>query len=101
MGTALGSMTAIREFCRSVGIQSSEASVMSLIVHYNFPAVKIMGQWNSNGDLILEWHRKIIAGESTVQEAEEPVGAAVVKTVSTSKTPRKPLKTHQKHPENP
>ena len=66
--TALGGMTAIRDYCRILGLQCSEASIISLIKACGFPARKLGGQWLSDKVLIKTW----IVG--FISEAEEPEG---------------------------
>lgn len=61
--TALGGMTAIREYCRTLGMQSSETSVIQFIVSYEFPARKLNGQWMSDKDEINDWYKRFIRGE--------------------------------------
>lgn len=61
--TALSGMTAIRDFCRSIGLASSEASVIQMIKECGFPAKKLGGIWESDRDIIKEWRRKYISGE--------------------------------------
>ena len=60
---ALSGMTAIREFCRSINLASSEASVIYMIVSCSFPARKIGGIWESDREMIIEWRKKYINGE--------------------------------------
>ncbi|MCK9519560.1 MAG: hypothetical protein M0R74_11135 [Dehalococcoidia bacterium] len=60
---ALSGMTAIREFCRSINLASSEASVINMIVSCGFPAKKIGGIWESDKEMIVEWRKKYINGE--------------------------------------
>ena len=100
MGTALGGMTAIREFCRGIGMQSSESTVISFIVCLKFPAKKLGGQWSSDTDLILEWHKKYLRGEIMVDDIKTPaperLSVRQSKPVSTLKTHKKPSKTPQK-----
>jgi len=61
--TALGGMTAIREYCRILGVQSSEASVMHFIICCEFPARKLNGQWISDKEEICFWYKRFIRGE--------------------------------------
>lgn len=61
--TALSGMTAIRDFCRSIGLASSEASVIQMIKECGFPAKKLGGIWESDRDIIKEWRRKYISGD--------------------------------------
>lgn len=66
--TALGGMTAIRDYCRILGLQCSEASIISLIKECGFPARKLGGQWLSDKLLIKSWIVWFIS------EAKEPEG---------------------------
>ncbi len=72
--TVLSGTTAIREFCRTLGIQSSEASVMYFIVCCEFPARKLNGQWVSDKEEIRTWWKRFIRGEINVKEKEEAIG---------------------------
>lgn len=75
--TALSGMTAIRDFCRSINLASSEASVISMIIQCGFPARKIGGIWESDKEKIVEWRKKYVSGEveekpPTVQPEKKP-----------------------------
>ena len=68
--TSLGGMTAIREFVRTIGLQSSEASVIYFVVCCEFPAKKLNGQWTSDKEEILIWHKRFIKGEIVEKQPE-------------------------------
>ena len=67
--TALGGMTAIRDFCRSINLQCSEATIISMIKECGFPARKLRGQWTSDKALIKKWHVGFIS--ETIPLADE------------------------------
>jgi hypothetical protein len=48
-------------------VYRSEATVLSLIRDYDFPATKIGGIWESDIDLISEWRRQQINGRGPVE----------------------------------
>lgn len=62
--TALGGMTSIREFCRSINLQCSESTIISLIKECDFPARKLRGQWTSDKVLIKKWHVGFVSGNN-------------------------------------
>ena len=61
--TALSGMVAIRDFCRSINLASSEASIIQFIKECGFPAKKLGGIWESDKVKIIEWRRNYISGE--------------------------------------
>jgi hypothetical protein len=63
MEEVLSGMKAIRDFCRSINLASSEASVINMIITCKFPARKIGGIWESRKDSIITWRKKYIDGE--------------------------------------
>jgi hypothetical protein len=70
--SALSGMVAIRDFCRSINLASSEASVIQMVRESGFPAKKLGGIWESDKESIVEWRKKYINGEVKVKvEAEE------------------------------
>jgi hypothetical protein len=69
-GTALSGMTAIRDFCRSINMQSSEVTIVQLIKEEDFPAKKLGGVWESDQDLIIQWRKRRLA--VVTPEPEEP-----------------------------
>jgi hypothetical protein len=69
--TALSGMTAIREFCRSINLASSESSVINMIVTCDFPARKIGGIWESDKVMIVEWRRRFISDGASLQKTDE------------------------------
>jgi len=68
MTTALSGMKAIREFCRSINLSSSEASVINMIKTCKFPARKLGGIWESDKELIVTWRKKYILGEFDIEQ---------------------------------
>lgn len=60
--TALSGMVAIRDFCRSINLASSEASVIQFIKEEEFPARKLGGVWESDKEEILIWRRNRLRG---------------------------------------
>jgi len=66
MTTALSGMNAIRDFCRSIQLASTEATVIMLIKNYGLPAKKMGGVWQSDKGLILDWRKLYIAGKIEV-----------------------------------
>lgn len=56
--TALSGMKAIQEFCRTIGLPSSESTVINFILSEDFPAKKLGGIWESDKELIVEWRKK-------------------------------------------
>jgi hypothetical protein len=77
---ALSGMKAIRDFCRSINLASSESSIIGMILQCGFPAKKIGGIWESHKGSIVSWRKKYINGEV----AEKPK----------QKTPNKVDKNH-------
>ena len=67
--TALSGMVAIRDFCRSINLASSEASVIQMVRESGFPAKKLGGIWESDKESIVDWRKKYINGEVKVKEA--------------------------------
>ena len=70
---ALSGMKDIRDYCRSIQLASSEASVLMMIHHYGFPARKIGGIWESNKESINNWRKQFVEGKiAPRQHKEEP-----------------------------
>jgi hypothetical protein len=61
--TALSGMTAIRDYCRSINLASSEVSIIQFIRDCGFPARKLGGIWESDKVKITEWRRGYVSGE--------------------------------------
>lgn len=72
MTTALSGMNAIQDYCRSIQLASSAASLMQMIRDCGFPARKLGGIWESDKEEITIWRRKYIRGE-IVTTANEPI----------------------------
>lgn len=89
--TVLCGMKAICGFCRSISLPSSEATVISLVTHDGFPAIKRGGIWISNTESIVDWTKLPV-------ETEDP---AVSTTNPTKKTFMDAPKTPFKKPVNP
>lgn len=68
--TSLGGMTAIRDYCRIIGLQCAESSIIALIKECGFPARKVLGQWMSDKVLIKAWHVNYIAGAGSFPNQE-------------------------------
>jgi len=68
--TALSGMTAIREYCRSINLASSEVSIIRFIQQYGFPAKKLGGIWESNKTKITEWRKNYVSGELPAEESK-------------------------------
>lgn len=62
--TALSGMTAIRDFCRSINLPSSEVTIIQLIKEEEFPARKLGGVWESDKEEITSWRRSRLRGEA-------------------------------------
>jgi len=77
--TALSGMTAIRDFCRSINLSSSEASVIYMIVSCGFPARKIGGTWESDKEMIVDWRKKYINGEVIIEKEDKKTSLPVDK----------------------
>ncbi len=60
---ALSGMKDIRDYCRSIQLASSEASVLMMIQSYGFPARKIGGIWESNKESINNWRKQFVEGK--------------------------------------
>lgn len=72
-GTALSGMTAIRDFCRAINMQSSEVTIVQLIKEEDFPAKKLGGVWESDQDLIIQWRkRRLAVGTPDPEETRKP-----------------------------
>lgn len=63
--TVLSGMKAIVDYCASIGLPRTDASIIQLKREYNFPMQKILGIWESDKGLIVEWRKKYISGEIT------------------------------------
>jgi hypothetical protein len=61
--TALSGMNAIRDFCRSINLASSEVTVIKMIRESGFPAKKLGGIWESDKEAIVDWRKKFINEE--------------------------------------
>jgi hypothetical protein len=68
--TSLGGMTAIRDYCRILGLQCAESSIIALIKECGFPARKVLGQWMSDKVLIKAWHVSYISGSLPISKVE-------------------------------
>ena len=62
-GTALSGMKAIREFCGSIGLPRTETSILQLKLQCGFPMKKLLGSWESDKEMIVEWRKKYVQGE--------------------------------------
>lgn len=62
--TALSGMNAIRDYCRSINLASSESSLIKMIKDFGFPARKIGGIWESDKIAINKWRRRYVEGAS-------------------------------------
>lgn len=66
-------MTAIRDYCRSINMQSSEVTIIQLIKEEEFPAKKLGGVWESDKDLINGWRkRRLLNGSTEPESSPEP-----------------------------
>lgn len=70
--TMLSGMVAIRDFCRSINLASSEASVIQMIRESGFPAKKLGGIWESEKELIVTWRKNYLTGEVKTEEKPKP-----------------------------
>lgn len=64
----LSGMTAIQDFCRSINMQSSSSVINDLIKYEFFPAKKLGGVWESDGDLIVIWRRQRLLKELGIDQ---------------------------------
>ena len=75
--TALGGMTAIMDYCRTISMQCSESTIISLIKEEEFPATKVKGQWMSDKLLIKDWRinriKKSVNQLSDTRQKRTPV----------------------------
>lgn len=62
--TALSGMTAIRDYCRSINLASSEASIIQFVKEEEFPARKLGGIWESDKEEITLWRRNRLRSDS-------------------------------------
>jgi len=69
-GTALSGMKAIREFCGSIGLPRTEASIIQLKLQCGFPMKKLLGNWESDKEMIVEWRKKYVQGE--IEASSDP-----------------------------
>lgn len=74
--TALSGMTAIRDFCKSISLASSEVTVIQYIQQFGFPARKLGGVWESDKNKIIEWRKKYVSGELPDEENKNGKPAA-------------------------
>jgi hypothetical protein len=63
----LSGMTAIQDYCRSINMQSSSSVINDLIKYEFFPAKKLGGVWESDGDLIVIWRRQRLLKELGIE----------------------------------
>ncbi len=61
--TALSTMKVIRAFCGSIGLPSSEVSVLRMIRYDGMPARQLGKIWESDKELIMDWRKKRLAGD--------------------------------------
>ena len=61
---ALTGMKAITQY-----MGRSEATILALIRHHNFPAKKILGVWESHSDLVEHWRLQQL-GAATPDESQ-------------------------------
>ena len=80
--TSLGGMTAIRDYCRILGLQCAESSIIALIKECGFPARKLGGQWLSDKLLIKNW---IVGFISEAEEHESEPTKKVSKSTGKAK----------------
>lgn len=60
----LSGMKAIQDFCRSIKLPSSEASIINMIKKEKMPVKKLGGIWESDEDLITKWrHDRLIKSD--------------------------------------
>lgn len=64
MTTALSGMKAIRDYCRSINLSSSEASIIQMIKDYGFPARKLCGIWESDREAIAAWRKQYVMNDA-------------------------------------
>lgn len=76
MTTALSGMKAIQEYCRSISLASSEASVIQMIRDYGFPARKLGGIWTSDKESITKWVKCYVEGEIKTKKDKKKNKAA-------------------------
>lgn len=69
--TALSGMNAIRDFCRSINLASSEATVIQMIREYSFPAKKLGGIWESDKELIVKWRKNYLNGDDKTEKEDK------------------------------
>lgn len=62
--TALSGIDAIADFCRSILLPASKASILQMIRDENFPAKKIGGVWDSDKEAIIKWRRERLMTEN-------------------------------------
>lgn len=72
--TALSGMKAIQSFCGSIGLKSSEVSVIDMIKNEEFPAKKLGGIWESDKELIVKWRKDRISGAAPKPEESPALG---------------------------
>ncbi len=72
MTTTLSGMNAIRDFCRSIQLASTEVTIIMLIKNYRLPAKKIGGVWQSDKELIMNWRKQYISGKIEENMSNKP-----------------------------
>jgi len=85
--TTLNGMTAICEFCRTINLQCSEVTILSLIMKSGFPARKLGGQWSSDKKLIRQWHVDYILNGS---ELSPKMSRKISKKIGGGTPPKRP-----------
>ena len=72
VNTALSGIKMIRAFCGSIGLPSSEVSVMRMIRYDGLPAKQLGKIWESDKELIMAWRKDRITGETEAKLAPDP-----------------------------